>query len=385
MMEYTNKFTLDGRLKPHFSVTPTKVKAVAELFNKSKNGDRIAGAQLIETVTTSDAVFNLAHLINLQVLPQFDEAPRTWTAIAGVREVPDFKPVVLRGLFGEFEGLERQGTVTGVGSNNPEGIAPVVPEAAPYPYAVLGSDEADFGQVRKHGFKTGYTFEARINDRGTDFFGQIPGQMLQTMLDTEEWLVYDALITGTTAASQLSGGTTYTGATVLPNPVISRDALVRAIFVLKNREINGRKIGATSGFNLIVPLGTSDAVRFLLQQDLFEVQNGAFSLNASFLSDGVASTDIIESEYVTGTNWYLLPKPGTARRPVLELGKLQGYTSPELRIHNATGTYVGGGAVSPFEGSFDNDVIDMRIRHIVGGINWAPDSFIVWSKGTGTA
>lgn len=384
-MEYKNKFTLDGRLKPHFSVTPTKVKAVAELFNKSRNGDRVAGAQLVETITTSDAIFNLAHLINLQVLPQFDEAERTWSAIAGVREVPDFKPVVLRGLFGEFEGLERQGTVTGVGYNNPEGIAPVVAEAAPYPYAVLGEQESDYGAVMKRGFKTGYTFEARINDRGTDFFGQLPGEMLQTMLDTEEWLVYDALITGTTAASQLQGGTTYTGATVLPNATLSRDALVQAIFELKNRTINGRRINPTGGFNLIVPLGTADAVRFLLQQNLFEVQDGSFSLNASYLEDGVASTTIIESEYVTGTNWYLLPKPGSVRRPVLELGKLQGYTSPELRIHNATGTFVGGGAVSPFEGSFDNDTIDLRIRHIVGGINWAAASFILWSQGDNVA
>lgn len=382
-IDYRDKFTYDGRLHLHPSVSKRKVAKVKELFDKSQQGDRIAGATLMESISTSDAIFNLAHLINLQVLPQFDKAERTWSAIAGVREVPDFRPVVLKGLFGEFEGLERQGSVTGVGQNNPAGIAPVVPEGSPYPYAVLGEDLSDYGSINKRGFKVGYTFESRINDRGTDFFGQIPGEMLQVALDTEEWLVYDALVTGTTAAAQLAGGTTYTGATVLPNALISRNSLVQAIYELSQREINGRKIQVNGGYNLVVPTGTKDAVAFALNRDIISIPDGSFSLSASFLQDGVSATTIIESPYVTGTNFYLIPKPGAVKRPVLDLGRLQGYTTPELRINNVTGNYAGGGAVAPFEGSFENDTIDLRLRYPVGGIGWANDSYVVWSDGTG--
>lgn len=383
-IEYTDKFTMDGRLHLHPSVSKAKVAAVRELYNKAKTGNRIAAATLMETITTSDAIFNMAHLINLQVLPQFDELPRTWSQIASVREVPDFRPVVLQGLFGEFEGLERQGSVTGVGYNNPEGIAPVVPETAPYPYAVLGEDESDYGKINKRGFKVGWSWEARINDRGTDFFSRIPGEMLNVALDTEEWLVYDALITGTDSGSQLAGGTIYTGETVAANQVFSRNALVRAIFELSQRTVNGRNVVVNGGYNLIVPLGTSDAVKFAINGSLFEIQDGSFSLANSWLTDGVASTTVIESQYVTGTNWYLLPKPGAVRRPTLELGRLQGYTTPELRVNNVTGNYAGGGAVSPFEGSFDNDTIDFRLRYPVGGLNW-DDTYVVWSTGANPA
>jgi len=384
LIEYKDKFTLDGRLRPGPSVTKAKVAKVRELYTAGIYGDRIAEATFMETITTSDALFNAAYFANLQVLPQFDAAPRNWSAIAGIREVPDFKPVVLRGLFGEWEGLQREGTVTGVGFNNPEGVLPVVAEGAPYPYAVLGDTEAAYGQLVKRGFKVGWTWEARINDRGTEFFSQIPGQMLDAALETEEWSVWSALINGTPAGSQLDGGTTYTGAVVLPNATISRDALVQAIYELSQREVNGRKVQVSGGYNLIVPTGTGDAVRFLLNQQLFEVTDGSFQLTASFLQDGVASTTVIESEYVTGTNWYLLPKPGAVKRPVLELGRLRGYTSPELRVHNVTGNYVGGGAVAPFEGSFDNDTIDLRIRYPLAGILWDA-TYVVWSQGDNIA
>jgi len=384
VIEYKDKFTLDGRLKPGPSVSKAKVAKVRELYTKGIMGDRIAEATFMETITTSDAIFNAAYFTNLQVLPQFDAAPRNWSVVAGVRELPDFKPAVLRGIFGEWENLQREGTVTGVGYNNPEGVLPVVAEGAPYPYAVLGESEAAYGQLLKRGFKVGWTWEARINDRGTEFFSQVPGQMLDAALETEDWSVWTALIQGTQASSQLAGGTTYTGAVVLPNATISRDALVEAIYELSQREVNGRKVQVTGGYNLIVPTGTGDAVRFLLNQQLFEVTDGSFQLTASFLQDGVAATTVVESEYVTGTNWYLLPKPGAVRRPVLELGRLRGNTSPELRVNNVTGNYAGGGAVSPFEGSFDNDTIDLRIRYPLAGILW-DDTYVVWSQGDNIA
>lgn len=384
MEKYTDKFTLDNRLKPGASVTKEKVAAVHALYEQARAGNRIAEATFFETVTTSDALFNAVYLTNLQVLPQFDEAPRNWSQIAGVRELPDFRPAVLRGFFGEWEGLQREGSVTGVGFNNPEGVLPVVAENAPYPYAVLSESEAAYGQIMKRGFKTGWTWEARVNDRGTDFFSAIPGEMLDVALETEDWLVWNALVAGTQAASQLTFGTTYTGAAVLDNATFSRDALVLAIFQLSQREVNGRKIQVTGGYNLIVPLGQGDAVRFLLNQQLFEVTDGSFALTASFLQDGVSQTTVIESEYVTGTNWYLLPKPGAVRRPVLELGRLRGYTSPELRVNNLTGNYAGGGAISPFEGSFDNDTIDLRIRYPLAGILWS-DDYVVWSQGDNVA
>lgn len=381
-MEYRDKFTLDGRAKVRSGVSSTKVRAIQKLFEAGLRGDRVAAAQFTESISTSDALFNAAFLTQIQIIEQFDALPRTWSQIAGVRTVPDFKPVVLYGTFGGFVGLERQGTAAGNGQVNPEGIAPVVSEAETYPYASIGEVEAAYGQLKKHGFKVGWTWEARIND-AIGFFEQIPGEMLNVALDTEEWAVYRALIDGTDSGSQLDGGSTFTGATVAANAPISRDAVIRAIFELKNRKVNGRYVQVSGGYNVIVPLGAGPAVRFALNQRIIEAVDGSFTLTVQDQAAELDTVTVVESQYVTGTNWYLLPKPGATRRPLLELGRLRGEETPELRVHNVQGSYVGGAAVAPFEGSFDNDTIDLRLRYPLTGILW-DDDLVVWSTGAGS-
>jgi len=207
--------------------------------------------------------------------------------------------------------------------------------------------------------------------------------MLNVALDTEEWEVYSALINGTDSGSQLAGGTTYSGATVAANSALSRDAIIQAIYELSQRQINGRYVGASSnGYNLIVPIGTGASAQFMLNQQIIEATDGSFTLSVNDQA-GLGGVTVVESQYVTGTNWYLLAKPGGYRRPVLELGRLRGHEVPELRVENAAGNYVGGATVSPFEGNFDNDGIDLRLRIAISGILWDND-LVLWSTGAGS-
>lgn len=389
MTTYKNPFTADGRLKPMAGVSERKVSAVKALFEAGMAGDRVAAAKFDESIATSDAALNAVYLINLAVLDQFDAAPRTWSQIAGVRELPDFRPAVLVGQFGGFEGLKRDGTAAGNGQVNPAGIAPVVAEAETYPYATIGNVEASYGRLKKRGFKVGWTWEARVND-GIGFFEQIPGQMIQTALDTEEWEVYQALL-ATNASRQLaavSAGNAFDGVAVNANSALSRRALIAAVQQLKARTVNGKNIQVDGGFNLIVPIGMALAAQFILSGELIQQvpgSGGGFIVNVSDPTQGIlGAITVIESPFVAGTNWYLIPKPGTVRRPVLELGRLRGNASPELRVNNLTGNYIGGASVPPFEGSFDNDTIDVRLRYPITGILWA-DIYIVWSTGAGAA
>ena len=93
--EYRNPFTLDGRVKPQVGVSQTKVKAVKELLDKRNSGDLVAAAMLREVLTTSDAIFNFAHLTNLNFIPNFDEAERNWRKVAQVRTNDDLKETTL--------------------------------------------------------------------------------------------------------------------------------------------------------------------------------------------------------------------------------------------------------------------------------------------------
>jgi hypothetical protein len=385
MSEYTDGFTLDGRLRPTQGVTKAKVAKVKELWEKGRHGDKIADAMLSESITSTDAIFNAAYLTNIQVLQQFDTLPRTWSQVAGVRVLPDFRPAVLTGLFGNFLGLDRSGVT---GPANPAGIAPVVAELEPYPYATVGSVEAAYGQIKKRGFKVGWSWEAQINDSAAQFFDAIPGEMLQAALDSEEWEVYQALINGGSGAgSQLAAGTTYQGNAVTANAPISRDSVILALQQLSLRQVNGRYIGkSTNGYNLIVPIGASAGVNFLLNQQIYAKlpgTSGGYALSVQDNND-LNSITVVESQYVTGTAWYLLPKPGGLRRPVLELGRLRGHESPFLAIDAQPGNYIGGGAVSPFEGNFYNDAIDVKIRHAITGVLWFAGA-VMFSRGDSSA
>lgn len=384
-IEYKDKFTLDGRLKPNEfgRISKAKVAKVKALWESANAGDRIADATLSESLTTSDAIFNAIYLANLQTLPQFDRLPRTWDQIATVRVLPDFRPAVLQGLFGGFVGLKRDGVT---GPINPAGIAPVVAELDAYPYATISSVEAAYGQIKKRGFVTGWSWEDRINDSAAGFLDTIPPEMLQVALDSEEWEVYNALISGVTAGQQLQAGTTYSGGTVPVNSPLSRDAVLLGLQQLSLRQVNGRYIGQSSnGYNLIVPIGASAQARFILSQSIVQRvpgSSGGYVLSVADQDAQLGSISIVESQYVTGTNWYLLPRPGGNRRPVLELGRLRGHEAPELRVNASTGDYLGGGRVDPFEGDFVRDSIDIRLRYPITGVLWFANA-VLWSNGTG--
>lgn len=378
MKTYKNPFTLDGRLTPPAGVTKKKVDAVRDLVESALKGNRLALGRLEEAITTSDASLNLAYLVNLNVLPQYDEAERVWTQVAGTRRVSDFRPATLYSLFGEWEDgvLGEKGA-----AGTPRHIAPTVPEGAPYPYSVMAGEESQGAGVQKRGFKTRFTFEAFIND-ALGFLAALPDQMLQVALDTEEYEVFTALISGVGAGQQLAADTNPDGTSVVANAPLTREALIAAKAQVAQREINGRKIRVTGGWNLIVPVGRGDYAQFVINQSLAQIQDGNLVLtpgNYNPLSD----IRVIESEYVTGTAWYLVPRPGATRRPVVERLQLIGHEAPELRVQNLTGSYVGGGAVSPFEGDFDTDSAEFRLRVIGNGTLWTPDA-IVWSTGAGS-
>lgn len=389
--KYKNPLTLDGRVRLVPGVSQAKIEKVKELVEAHKAGDRIASAMLQEALTTSDAIFNLAHLATLNFLPEYDQAPRNWQTIAGTRTAPDFRPVSLYSLSQSWtDGSGEPGVLDRHSDKLLHGAAPIVPEGTPYPYAYFTSEISEQNaKIVKRGFKTDWTLEARIND-GINSLDNLPSEMLQVALDTDEADVWGALVNGVGASSTLAGGTIPDGSTtVAVNAPFSREALIRALIELPTREINGRKIQVRGTYNLVVPVGQGIYVNFVLNQTLNQIETGdatgpryLFQVNGGY--NPLAGIKVVESEWVTGTEWYLLPTPGSTRRPVLEHLNLRGYESPQLFVENAAGTYVGGGVVSPFEGSFDADVITLKLRQFSGGVLWDSGLAVVYSDGTGS-
>ena len=369
-MEIKDDFTLDGRLKPaNFKVTRRKVEAADELLGKALRGDRIASGKLAEAFSSSDLPFSVAHLISATVIPQFEDAERSWTEVAGVRTVDDFGPVRLMSLYSSLTG-------SGVHAN---GGLNRVPESTPYPHITVEGQEAFYQKLGKSGARFSWTWESNVNDVA-GFFDQIPGELLNLALDTEEREVYEALINGTTAHTEAV--TLPDGTTVPADAALSSDAIWAAIIQLQNVEVNGRKVGrSTNGYNLVVPTGTAPYVEFMLNRQVLEIQDGSIVYGPNDIAE-LRSINVVETPFLSGTEWILLPRVGGIRRPVLELLRLRGYEAPELRVQANAGNYVGGGVVAPFEGDFEADEIAMRVRYVAGGVLW-DTKYSVISTGAG--
>ena len=375
----TINFTLNGKVRPqNKSVTPKKVKAIQTLIEEAMSGDRRAKGLVEEAISTSDAMFSWAHLVNLNFVPQFDEAPRLWTKIATVRRVSDFREVF------EYE-LDPQWDSSTLGDGDPVFTSPMVPEGTPYPEAYFSGRAMQGSGLRKYGFGSGFTFEAFIND-SLGVIASIPERMRQVALDTEEAMVFNALKNQAGVDQQLAAGTNPDGAAVLANSPFTREAAIQALIQVKQRKHNGRYIQFRGGFKLVVAPGMAVNANFQLYgMQLSKVTTSdsrEFSAADAQLVAGIE--EIIESPFLEGNEWYLVPSPGSlgAGREVLQLHKLIGHEAPELRIENVTGNYVGGGPVSPFEGSFDTDTARFRIRQFGAGFNWFEDA-VIWSDGTG--
>ena len=379
---YKDPFTLDGLYKFQPGVSKTKILAAKKLVEEALNGSSIAEGTLKEAMTTSDLPFNIAQLTNINFYEQFDVAPRTWRSIAGTRVSTSLERVKLYSLVREWE----DGVL---GDGDPKHVAPVVPEGSAYPFAQLKGIESRGAGILKRGFKVDFTFEAFQEDP-VGFIQALPGEMNEVALDSEEYEVYNALLSGVGTSQQLAGGKiAETGERVVANSVLTRAALIQGIRELKQRKFNGRFINITGAINLIVPVGQGDYANFLINNYSLAEQRvtnssttNVFSIGAGYNPLGVLN--VIESEYITGTQWFLVPAPGSVSRPVLEHLTWTGQRAPELRISNFTGTYVGGGAVSPWEGSFANDSATFRLRQFGGGALWTPDA-VLWSLGTGGA
>ena len=192
-------------------------------------------------------------------------------------------------------------------------------------------------------------------------------------LETEWQEVGDALVMATTS----SGSVTLPDGTVIAdNAPISANAIMAAIQALANRTINGstRKIGTLSSYKVVVPTGKKVFVDYMIRQALGIMYVLPGSTGGSVLpppdNSVLANVEVIEHEKVTGTKWYLLPTPGTFRRPSLSVLRLRGYETPQLRMRNEGGDGF----------SFDADTAAMRLRLVVGSALWFQNG-IVYSAG----
>lgn len=387
----TIDLTANGRLSVHPFVTERKLGKMTEIIEGATMGGYAAErarTDLKETLSTSDAVFSLAHLANIRNLPEYDEGPgRQWNLIASTETVDDFKPTTFYSLRTNFAGLEHGK------DNDGAQVSPKVAELDTYQYAYGYAEESIRVAIEKRGFKWGISLEEIINDPSRQI-RRVPGDMLQVALDTDEFLVFRALQDGSTAASQLVGGTDPTNGNVIPpNAPVSVDAIRYALGEIGRRTVTGtdgvsRRVPLANSYYVVVPLGTKAAVDadFERARQVIQIVDGEIVYGPQATGDLGRIAGVIESEWITDDGrWYLVPAAGSTRRISLVKLELAGRTAPEILVSNFNGTPLGGGAGDAFTLThFDNDSVDLKLRQFTNSALVTQDQSI-WSDGSGTA
>lgn len=333
--------------------------------------------------TGDDFIHSFAQLTNFEVQNDWEPAERTWSDAIETEEFSTFDAPKSYSIQATTEGFKRPKE-----PNKPGHVVPEVAEGAPYAHFTFSGEEAKSGKIGKAGGRYDLTFEKIVSDVA-GLVPTIPKLITESLLEREEYDAWNGLITFIDqSANHLKADTTIDGVAVKADSIMSRASLAAAIKQARNRTVRGKKVKVSS-YTLVVPTGEKETAEWYLNTlqlngltDQDGLQTRSYNLNG--FNPLSAISGVVETDYLSGTRWALIPAKGAIKGSAkfYKLGRLRGHVGPELRLQNVTGQYLGGGNVHPFEGSFETDSAAFRGRIIGGGVGWY-SAYAVISNGTG--
>lgn len=373
----------DGRsLRPYFlrnRKSPAFQKKFVETvrFLHGVYSGKIARHHLLEAMTTSDFPLLFGVVIDRQTLGSYREWPATWRSIARVANVPDFRSV------------ERNYDPFGGDAKLTE-----VHELEEYPAAGLTEQSPFTYKVKKYGRRMPFSWETMVNDV-QNRLKDAPIRFGRAAVRSEQYFATGLYVSSTGPNATVYSNTNKnivntTNGAASNNPALSILGLQDAFTVLAMQKdpISGEPI-MVEGVVLEVP----PALRIVANNILNATQIivGADSAAQRILTNNWMrnNVELIVNPVLPminttngNTAWYLHAAASTGR-PLLEVGFLSGYETPQLFMKSPNAIRIGGGSlVDPLAGDFDNDSIDYKIRHVFGGSIVDPIASVA-SNGTG--
>lgn len=363
----------------------TRVDQVTDWLKAASQGSYTAQANLKESIATSDFPAIFTDIKNAQLQAKYALVEnRFWQKIAKKITVPNFLPQSFIELGWDDSAFDNILATNG-GKRTIPGSLPNVPEGTEYPTAFKLYSSSEQLEIRKSGARIPFTFEAIVNDQW-NIVDELPQWLLRTALDSEDIEVTELLTDGDGPNDAYFNATNKNlfkfGTNVDGQAALTRDTLKAAL-----AQANSYMAGPNSNrpvrfakFAVVVSSSQYQATLDIVNGPKQFLVTGPADVNGNTLqytetfSFG-AAFEVIENPWLEvidsvhgATSWYVVPYAGQGTRTSLGLGFLTGYDRPELRVHNETGLYLGGGAVPARQGSFLNDTWELRIRHIYGAV-----------------
>lgn len=333
----------------------------AKFYGECVNGRR-ASWQLREAMTTSDFPLLFGDIIDRQALGNYRETPVTYPAYARLATVRDFR------------------TVKRFAINGSEAVLGAVDQQGEYPESSLSDVKYQYA-VSKFGRQVPFAWETMIDD-DLQMLQDVPARMGKAARRSEEKFVTQLFVssTGPNATFFSSGNKNLDTAGAL---TIAR---LQAMFVLLATQLDadGEPI-AIDGVTLVVPPNLEVTAQNIINATQLWVGGDGQAEAGGTAGQRLISANWMQRRVTLRTNYYLpivdtthgatayylFASPGTARPP-MEFGRLRGHEEPEMFVQSPNAQRLGGADVNPMDGSFENDSIRYKVRHVFGGVLMDP-------------
>lgn len=351
-------------------------------LSEALTGSRLAQARLKEAITSDQLPTMFVRAANVKFQEYFDSYNTMWSNIATKELLTDFRAASLLSLKPD----STTAPIDNGGYKHPSGTLPHVPELTPYPTMSYQAEGA-FITTAKHGARIQFSFESFINDEW-NVISRFPKDAATLAARTEDLLVLLQLFDPATKSlradvfndanktkadftgipDEFTGGTGAGGVGGVKNAALSFDAIVAARYQSLATIRDGHSTYVPEGFVLVTSPALAEVAKNYTLINEIRTQVGK---RTEIKANPLKGLDVLSSDLISVVGgekaWVLLPKGGRANgKTVLAKTGMLGREAPELRIHNKTGQMLGGGDVNPYEGSFDNDDIEIRVRQIAG-------------------
>ena len=346
------------------TVAPHHYAPVPEdrLYKAHETIDRLIKGRVsvAEAFTTSDLdTLAIFQVINTKTMGAYQTLESKWREYTDVTSTPDFRPTRLVDVWEDDVVLQH------------------VPELTEYPQ--VSGEGHDIGSitVRKYGLRDGWSWESTKNGTLPRSVKNAPTKYSKASARTETLNALSNLLkvdlkTGLADGINTAFFKAGNGNAVDTRPLTAEnlDAVLDELDLRTPKRGSKDALVATPDYVLVIPKAMERRMEQI--QALRQIRK-TVGTNTEVFDNYLKNVDyVIEPELDrinkaanAKTTWFVLPKPGQAR-PASFVAFMDGYETPDMRYRADAGQRLGGGMISPLEGSFEIDGIETRVRHIVG-------------------
>ncbi len=340
-----------------------RILEARQKWDKVLKGDLRARAEVMETMTTSDFPVLLGAAYGRELDQEYQGIAPVWQQFATRKVVPDFRERSFTNLLGGRAELDK------------------VKEASEYTARSVKESSRKF-KVDKYGNRIPLTWEMLKND-DLDAFRDLPQRLAVAARETEDRVALLPLFN--TAKTGLNTG--FFTADKRGTDALTSESLEAALTAIATRtDGEGRPIILTGATLLVPPALEMTARRILNATEIRRTEGGVTTIEPNYMR-GVVNIvvdpwlPIVASGYTNvNSSWFVLPATSVPN-PALVQAFMTGEETPDLRVKADAGNALGGGTLSPETGSFDDDTVQYRVRHIMGSASLYNDAVFA-SDGT---